>query len=45
LIVAGSKQPPKSAKDAREAKLARALRDNLKRRKAAQRRKPVMKKS
>jgi hypothetical protein len=46
LTVAGSKPPPpKAAKDAREAKLAAALRQNLKRRKAAQRGKPVTKKS
>jgi len=44
--VADSKPPaPKGAKAAREAKLAAALRQNLKRRKAAQRSKPVTKKS
>jgi hypothetical protein len=37
--------PPKPPSAAREAKLAGALRQNLKRRKAAQRGKPVTKKS
>jgi hypothetical protein len=37
--------PPKPPKDAREAKLADALRQNLKRRKAAQRSQTIPKKS
>jgi hypothetical protein len=43
--VADSKPPPKPPKDDREAKLAQALRANLKRRKAAQRRPVGPKKS
>ena len=46
MTVAGSKsQPPKGRKDEREARLAEALRNNLKRRKAAQRRLKGPKKS
>jgi hypothetical protein len=44
--MADSKPPPaEAAKAVREAKLGAALRQNLKRRKAAQRSKPVTKKS
>jgi hypothetical protein len=44
-MVADDKPPPKPSKDAREVKLAEALRQNLKRRKAAQRRQQGPKKS